>query len=71
MVHVGAWLRRGEKKVFAVIPLPASLPEVVLLPGSSLRCIRTEEILFRQLPSIFSTYTVDEPPPSASPGTPT
>lgn len=60
VVHVGAWLRRGEKKVFAVIPLPASLPEVVLLPGSSLRCIRTEEILFRQLPSIFSTYTVDE-----------
>ena len=57
---MGAWLRRGEKKVFAVIPLPASLPEVVLLPGSSLRCIRTEEILFRQLPSIFSTYTVDE-----------
>ena len=60
VVHVGAWLRRGEKKVFAVIPLPPSLPEVVLLPGSSLRCIRTEEILFRQLPSIFSTYTVDE-----------
>ena len=60
VVRVGAWLRRGEKKVFAVIPLPASLPEVVLLPGSSLRCIRTEEILFRQLPSIFSTYTVDE-----------
>ena len=56
----GAGGGRGEKKVFAVIPLPASLPEVVLLPGSSLRCIRTEEILFRQLPSIFSTYTVDE-----------
>lgn len=60
VIHVGAWLHRGEKKVFAVIPLPASLPEVVLLPGTSLRCIRTEELLFRQLPAIFSTYTVDE-----------
>ena len=60
VIHVGAWLHRGEKKVFAVIPLPASLPEVVLLPGDTLRCIRTEEILFRQLPAIFSTYTVDE-----------
>ena len=60
VIHVGAWLHRDEKKVFAVIPLPASLPEVVLLPGATLSCIRTEEILFRQLPAIFSTYTVDE-----------
>lgn len=60
VIHVGAWLQRDNQQVFAVIPLPASLPEVMTLPGSPLRCIRTETILLRQLPAIFSPYTVEE-----------
>ena len=60
VVHVGARLVRKGKEVFGVIPLPASLPQVIYLPGSDLRCIRTEDLILDQLADIFTTYAVEE-----------
>jgi polyphosphate kinase len=60
VMHVGARLRRKNGDVFAVIPIPHSLPDVVVLPGSEYRCVRVEDILSEHVSSIFSPYTVEE-----------
>lgn len=60
VVHVGALLNRKGREVFAVIPLPSALPEVIFLPGSDVRCVQTAEVILNQLTSIFTTYTVAE-----------
>lgn len=60
VIHVGARLSRKGKEVFGAIPLPTSLPMVLYLPGSDLRCVRTEDLILDQLEDIFTTYTVEE-----------
>lgn len=60
VVHVGARLRRKEREVLALIPLPSSLPDIVRLPGADFRYILTEDILERHLDSVFSPYSVME-----------
>lgn len=60
VLHVGALLQRRNKEVFGVIPVPSALPDVIFLPGSELRCVRTAEVLLQYLADIFTAYTVEE-----------
>ncbi len=60
VLHVGALLQEKDRQVFGVIPLPASLPEVVFLPGAELRYISAAEILLSETEHIFSGYQVAE-----------
>ncbi|MBS6366815.1 MAG: RNA degradosome polyphosphate kinase, partial [Clostridiales bacterium] len=60
VLHVGAWLQYKSRVVFAVIPMPAALPEVLFLPGGELRYVRTAEIVMENLEQIFTNYTVLE-----------
>ena len=59
-IHVGAWVKFKSREVFAVVPLPDALPPVLFLPGSELRYIHTEELLFAFLEQVFPGYTVLE-----------
>ena len=59
-IHVGAWVKYKSREVFAVVPLPDALPPVLFLPGSDVRYIHTEELLFTFLEQVFPGYTVLE-----------
>lgn len=61
VLYAGAWLQyRHKREVFGIVPLPGSLPEVIFLPGSSLRFIHTQEVILQHLEEIFSNYQVLE-----------
>ena len=59
VVHVGAWVKYKSREVFAVIPMPESLPAVLFLPGSSgLHYIRMEKIVIAYLDQLLPNYTI-------------
>ncbi|HJJ47858.1 MAG TPA: polyphosphate kinase 1 [Methanocorpusculum sp.] len=60
ILHVGALLKGGKKKVFGIIPVPPSLPGIVIIPGSNLRYVRIEDIILDRLDSVFGMYEVKE-----------
>ena len=60
VIHIGAKVKHKNKELFAIIPVPLSLPEIVFLPGEEIRFVRTEDIISRHLEQIFSIYTVLE-----------
>lgn len=59
-LHIGAWLKYKNNPMFAVIPVPAALPEVIFLPGGETRYIRTEEVILQYVSQIFRNDTVLE-----------
>lgn len=60
VIHIGALLKYKNKEVFAVIPIPSVLPDIIFLPGSDTRYITTEEIIIEYLEQIFTNYTISE-----------
>ena len=60
VLHVGALLRDKRGEVFGVIPLPASLPQVLFLPGEQVRYVKMADLLLSQLGKIFRNYEVVE-----------
>lgn len=60
VLHIGAWVKFKSKEVFAVTPLPDTLPPVLFLPGKDLRYIRTEELLMAFFDTLFPGYTIQE-----------
>lgn len=59
-LHIGAWLEYKNNPMFAVIPVPAALPEVIFLPGGETRYIRTEEVILEHVSQIFKSDTILE-----------
>ena len=60
VLHVGALLRDKRGEVFGVIPMPASLPQVLFLPGAEVRYVKTPDIVLRYIEKIFRNYEVVE-----------
>lgn len=60
VIHIGVMLRRKNREIFGVIPMPASLPAVFYLPGSDIRYIRLENIVLEYAEQLFAPYTVLE-----------
>ncbi|MDK2807934.1 MAG: polyphosphate kinase [Clostridiales bacterium] len=60
VLHVGAVLSNKDKICFGLVPLPIAIPEVVFLPGSQIRCIRSEDIISHYLKELFRFYQVKE-----------
>lgn len=58
--HIGALLQDKGKTVFAVIPVPQSLPEVLYLPGTEQRLVSTAELILQQVERVFKGYEVAE-----------
>lgn len=59
-LHIGAWLKYKNNPMFAVIPVPAALPEVIFLPGGETRYVRTEEVILEHVSQIFKDDTILE-----------
>jgi polyphosphate kinase len=53
-------LKFKGRATLGVLPVPAALPDVVFLPGSELRYIRTEKILFELGEGLFKKYDLIE-----------
>lgn len=51
--------KKGRHAV-GVVPIPESLPPYVLLPGNSLRFIRSENIVYEYAPTLFGSYDMSE-----------
>jgi len=61
LLHIGAVLKEDKKKkVFGIIPIPLTLPKIIIIPGTYLRYIRIEDILLDRIDSLFSMYDVKE-----------
>ena len=58
--HAGVWLRDHGKEVFGVIPLPSALPDILFLPGETVRYVHTIETVLAHAEKIFKPYTVLE-----------
>ena len=61
-IEIGVVLKdQAERKVFAIIPIPDSLPDVIYLPSRhALRYISTEDVVCDYADIIFDTYTIVE-----------
>ena len=51
---------RGKNTLLGIVDVPPTLPRVIMLPGGSLRYIRTEAVIAAQLKKIFKIYEVTE-----------
>ena len=59
-IHIGAMLKHKEKSLFALIPIPSALPEIIVVPGGTLHYIRIENIISTFIGLVFDTYAVTE-----------
>ena len=59
-IYVIASLKRGNHKLFGLVPVPTYLSEILLLPGHDIRYIRMEKILMEYLEIIFDKYEVSD-----------
>ena len=59
-IYVIANLKRGNLKLFGLVPVPTYLSEILLLPGHDIRYIRMEKILMEYLEIIFDKYEVSD-----------
>ena len=59
-IYVSASLKRGNQKLFGLVPVPTYLSEILLLPGHDIRYIRMEKILMEYLEIIFDKYEVSD-----------
>ena len=59
-IYVIASLKRGNQKLFGLVPVPTYLSEILLLPGHDIRYIRMEKILMEYLEIIVDKYEVSD-----------
>lgn len=51
--------KKGKNSI-GLVPVPASLPPYIKMPGSDIRFIRTENIILQWVPSLFGAYQITE-----------
>ena len=60
VLHIAALLGHKKNERLGLLPVPASLPPLVFLPGSGKRYVPIEEILLAYTGSVFEMYDVLE-----------
>ena len=60
VLHVVARLKYKGKETFGCVPIPAVLPDVLYLPGSTVRFIPIGEIVMEYIEHLFPGYTCME-----------
>ncbi len=60
VLHVCARLRDGDQTMFAIVPLPQILPEILFLPGSQVRFLPTDVLIRQHLEELFGGCRVVE-----------
>lgn len=51
--------KKGKNSI-GLVPVPASLPPYIKMPGSDIRFIRTENIILQWVPTLFGAYQITE-----------
>ncbi|MDD7408787.1 MAG: polyphosphate kinase 1 [Anaerovoracaceae bacterium] len=54
VIHIGARLKFDGNTSFGIIPVPASVPDIVMLPGSDIRFVFTEDLILAHIEDIFT-----------------
>lgn len=60
VIHIGVLLGHKKNELLGLIPMPASLPELVFLPDGSNRYVPLETILLAYADTVFEMYDVLE-----------
>ncbi|MGI6205404.1 MAG: polyphosphate kinase 1 [Anaerovoracaceae bacterium] len=60
VIHVGARLKIDGKTSFGIIPVPASVPDIVMLPGNAIRFVFTEDLIVEHIEEIFTGCKIVE-----------
>ncbi len=60
VLHIAALLGRKKREVLGLLPVPASLPPLVFLPGAEGRYVAIEDILLKYTDRVFQMYDVLE-----------
>ena len=59
-LNIGVMLTARGEKHFGIIPVPGSLPRILILPGDSLRYVLVEELILRNAEHVFDMYHIQE-----------
>ena len=61
VMHVGAMLKKNNgTKLFALVPIPATLPRCIVLPSDETRLVTVERVVHHFVSSIFGHYKIEE-----------
>ena len=60
MLHIGVLLSRKKGETFGLLPVPASLPALIFLPGDGGRYVSVESVLYEYADNVFGMYDVLE-----------
>lgn len=59
-IYVVASLKRDNKKMLGIVPVPQYISDILFLPGHDIRYIRMEKILMEYMEVIFDKYEVSD-----------
>lgn len=59
-VFISALLRNKGRDVVGILPVPKSLPEVIFLPGPTVRFVKIEKLLLFLIDRVFEKYSIVE-----------
>lgn len=59
-IFISALLKNKNDIFLGLLPMPANIPEIIFLPGSDIRYIATEKVLFYNIEDVFRMYQVIE-----------
>ena len=59
-LYAAALLNAHGKSLLGVVGVPGSVPPILMMPGTPLRYVRTEEVIAGHLKKIFKIYDVEE-----------
>ena len=59
-LYIGLMLRVKDDLRFAIIPVPKSLPRIILLPGAGISHVLLEDVILEYAETVFSTYDTVE-----------
>lgn len=59
-IYVTASLKRRDKTMLGIVPVPQYISNVIYLPGNDIRYIRMEKVILEYLELVFEQYQVSE-----------
>lgn len=59
-IYIFTLLKHRSDNILGILPVPRTLPEIIFLPGNSVRFIRTEKIIYEYAGDAFGKYEIAE-----------
>lgn len=58
-IYICAMLRRKNKTLISLTQIPNGIPEVLVIPGKTIRCIPIEQIMMANISKVLESYSVE------------